>query len=260
MAVDDRRGFFDEDSNKDAISLDSVSPDSGNRWFAAVQLSQIYEPWAADLLWKLKDDPDESTRNAARNALRTFPKELLASREQDAQEAVEAEASVWKTRPLPTLVATSRDQYLAAILDLLNSEGPTAGGRIFRLLVACAQASGSKPPGRGQVKLLLDAMYQANSVSRVDEHLDSDKLDLWIVVAKGWPEFVIRPRNGRDLRDIPVNEARAVLRGDRRFMRDTTNAEIGFRALKMHYEIADNEFHVVGEALENQWLGLFKNL
>lgn len=256
----ERKNFFETQSSKEDMHLAAESASQDERWLAALQLSQIFEPWSADLLWRLKDDPDESTRTAARNALRTFPKELLASREQDAQEGAEVEASVWKTRPLPTLVSTSRDQYLAAILDLLNSEGPTAGGRIFRLLVACAQASGSKPPGRGQVKLLLDAMYQANSVSRVDEHLNSDQLDLWIVVAKGWPEFVIRPRNGRDLRDIPVNEARAVLRGDRRFMRDTSNAEIGFRALKMHYEIADNEFHVVGEVLENQWLGLFKNL
>lgn len=258
--MSERKDFFQAVVDERSIREGANSPDSTQRWFAVIQLSQIIERWSCDLLWGLKDDEDESTRVAARNALRNFPKEFLTGRTTEEFSSEPISVSIWKVRPLPTLNASSRDLFLAAVLDLLNAEGATTGGRIFRLLGACNQASGSKTIGRGQVKQLLDDLHKANRIARVDEHLDSDLIDSWIVIPRGWPEYVIRPRNSRDLRDIPITEARAVLRNDRRFMRDTTKTDLGFRALREQYEIADNEFHVVGEALENQWLGLFKNL
>jgi hypothetical protein len=81
-------------------------------------------------------------------------------------------------------------------------------------------------------------------------------LDLWILNISGYPEIVIREREGREIIEIPVNEAQGVLRQDSSFMR-RPNPEMGWEVLKRQYSIQRNEFHLVGEALENQWQGLF---
>jgi len=71
------------------------------------------------------------------------------------------------------------------------------------------------------------------------------------------PEFVIRGRDGRDITEIPVNEARAVLLNNRLMRRNPSNRDAGFRVLMEQYGIKPNEFFLVGEAMEHQWQTLF---
>jgi hypothetical protein len=255
--VNERRDFFSFEATESDLTAQAVSENPDDRWLAAIQLGQIHELWSAQLLWRLKEDSDESAKNAAIAAIRAFPSEILNLLDPSISLTDAAfEPTQWKVRPLPKFEAAVREIYGACVLDILIAEGPTTGGRIFRLLASATAAGGAFPPSKGQIKDLVEKLFSQGTISRVDKHFDSQLLDLWILNMSGYPEIAIRGREGRHIVEIPMNEAQAVLRSDERFMR-RPNPDMGWEVLKRHYSIEPNEFHLVGEALENQWQGLF---
>lgn len=253
----ERRSFFSASIDRDDIETKARSRQEIDRWFAAVALAQIHEPWAFDLLKVLKADRDESTRVAAVNALRAFPVEFFDVSLIGSNEVSDFVPGVWKIRPLPTYDVASRDLFLAAVMDIVGTEGPVTGGRIQSRLTGATAISSGKRISKGRLKTLLDELIKSNVLTRADSHLDSDHVELWIVHAPVMPEFVIRGRDGRDLTEIPVNEAKAVLLENRATRRNPANRDAGFRVLMEHYGIKQNEFHLVGEAMAQQWQTLF---
>lgn len=253
----ERRSFFSASIDRDDIETKARSRQEIDRWFAAVALAQIHEPWAFDLLKVLKADRDESTRVAAVNALRAFPVEFFDVSLDESNGVSDFVPGVWKIRPLPTYDVDCRDLFLAAVMDIVGTEGPVTGGRIQSRLTGATAISSGKRISKGRLKTLLDELIKSNALTRADSHLDSDDVELWIVHAPVMPEFVIRGRDGRDLTEIPVNEAKAVLLDNRATRRNPTNRDAGFRVLMEHYGIKQNEFHLVGEAMAQQWQTLF---
>lgn len=254
-----RNDFFATESNRQELENLSADATSSNRWLAAIKLSEIHEEWAAKLLWKLKVDEDSNTRAAAIAALKKFPEKLLSSLHAKS-EAVPARRAVevWKSGILPVLSKDSREEYEAAVLSILQAEGPTTGGRVQRLIQKASQPSGGGKLTQAKLKPLLENLLRANEVTRADEFFDSENLDLWILHIPTDPELIVRTRNERLLTEIPVNEARQVLREDPRVQRRADNKEVAFAVLRRHYEIDQNELFLVGEALEGQWRNLFR--
>lgn len=254
----ERKNFFNSETNKDELISNSKSGSAAERWLAAIQLGRESELWAAELLWKLKEDSDESTRGAALASLRNFSADTLNQVGFEGSEsAIAFVPTSWKVRPLPKLEVATRDLFSASIIDILGAEGPTSGTRVFRLLIKAVAASGANYPSRTQVRDLLKPLVEKHAVTRVDKHLDSQHLEHWILNLVGYPEFVIRERGDREIDEIPVNEAQSVLKADLRFMR-RPDSDTGWEVLKRQYAIQQNEFHLVGEALEGPWQGLFK--
>lgn len=254
----ERRSFFSADIERGDLEKKAASSQEIDRWLAAVALGQVHEAWAFELLRKLKVDKDDNTRTAANNALQQFPKSFfeIETLEND-QEVENFEVGIWKVRPLPTYEANNRDLFLAAIMDIVGTEGPVTGGRIqSRLSNATAITSGRRV-SKGRLQTLLNELLKSNMLTRADSHLDSDDVELWIVHSPGMPEFVIRGREGRDITEIPVNEAKAVLLDNRASRRNLANRDTGFRVLMEQYGIKPNEFFLVGEAMEQQWQTLF---
>lgn len=254
-----RNDFFASESNRQEIENLAADETPSNRWLAAIKLSEIHEEWSATLLWKLKVDDDSNTRAAAIAALKKFPEDLLsrlqlAGTDKPARRNVE----VWRSGILPILSKDSRDEYEAAVLSLLQAEGPTTGGRVQRLIQKASQPSGGGKLTQAKLKPLLQNLIGANQVTRADEFFDSENLDLWILHIPTDPELIVRPRNERLLTEIPVNEARQVLLEDPRAQRRADNKEVAFAVLRRHYEIDQNELFLVGEALEGQWRNLFR--
>jgi hypothetical protein len=253
----ERRSFFSTSIDRADIERKARSPQEIDRWFAAVALGQIHEHWAFDLLKPLKADNDESTRIAAVNALRAFPLEFFETSIDGTSEISNFVPGIWKIRPLPTYDSGCRDLFLAAVMDIVGTEGPVTGGRIQSRLTGATAINLGKRISRGRLKTFLDELIKSNVLTRADSHLDSDDVELWIVHAPGMPEFVVRGRDGRDLTEIPVNEAMAVLQENRITRRNLNNRDAGFRVLMEHYEIKQNEFFLVGEAMAQQWQTLF---
>jgi hypothetical protein len=253
----ERRTFFSASIDQEDVEKKARSPQEIDRWFAAVALAQIHEPWAFDLLKMLKSDNDESTRVAAVNALRAFPVEFFDASLDGSREDSDFVPGIWKIRPLPSYDSNRRDIFLAAIVDIVGTEGSVTGGRIQSRLTGATSINSGKKVGKSLLKSLLDELIGSNVLTRADSHLDSDDVELWIVHAPGMPEFVIRGRDGRDITEIPVNEAKAVLLDNRVTRRNPANRDAGFRVLMEQYDIKPNEFFLVGEAMEHQWQTLF---
>ena len=206
----------------------------------------------------MKIDKDDNTRTAANNALKQFPKSFFEIQNpEDDQSSEDFEVGIWKVRPLPTYETSNRDLFLAAIMDIVSTEGPVTGGRLQSRLSNATAINSGRRVSNGRLQTLLDELLKANMLTRADSHLESDEVELWIVHAPGMPEFVIRGRDGRDITEIPVNEAKALLLDNRSMRRNPTNRDAGFRVLMEQYEIKPNEFFLVGEAMEHQWQTLF---
>lgn len=254
----ERRSFFSAEIDQDELSAKAMSSSDVDRWFAAVALGQVHEAWAFEILRKLKIDKDENTRTAANNALKQFPKLFFEIQNIDGEQAPDSfEVGIWKVRPLPSYETSNRDLFLAAIMDIIGAEGPVTGGRIqSRLSYATAINSGRRV-SKGRLQTLLDELLKSNMLTRADSHLDSEDVELWIVHTPGMPEFVIRGRDGRDITEIPVNEAKAVLLDNRATSRNPDDRDAGFRVLMEQYGIKPTEFFLVGEAMEQQWQSLF---
>ena len=253
----ERRSFFSAEINQEELSIKAKSSNDVDRWLAAVALGQVHESWAFELLRKLKTDNDDNTRTAANNALKQFPKSFFEFQTDGVEQSSDFEVGIWKVRPLPTYETSNRDLFLGAVMDIVATEGPVTGGRIQSRLSNATSINGGRRVSKGRLQTLLDELLKSNLLTRADSHLDSDDVELWIVHAPGMPEFVVRGRDGRDITEIPVNEAKAVLLDNRATRRNPANRDAGFRVLMEQYGIKPNEFFLVGEAMEHKWQTLF---
>lgn len=253
----ERQSFFSASIDQEELQSKANSSDDVDRWLSAVALSSVHEDWAFDILKTLKADRDENTRTAALNSLRTFPASFFDISANELSQENDFVPGIWKIRPLPSYDSRTRDIFLAAVMDIVGTEGPVTGGRIQSRLSSATAISSGRRISNGRLKTLLDVLIETNLLTRADPHLDNDDVGLWIVHAPGMPEFVVRGRDGRDITDIPVNEAKAVLLLNRSTRRNLDNRDAGFRVLMEQYGIKHNEFFLVGEAMAGQWQTLF---
>jgi hypothetical protein len=255
----ERRSFFSAEIERSDLVSKAASRRVDDRWLAAVVLGRVFEQWSFDLLQKLKTDGDQSTRSAAVTSLRQFPPEHYERFLGAGSAGRDAEfvPGIWKLKPLPDYQHEIRDLFLAAVVDLVSVEGPVTGLRVQTMLTKASIVGGGGKVSKGRTRTLLVELIQSNLLTRADSYLSNDDIDLWILHKPGTPEFVVRKRMDRELVEIPVNEARAVLRGNQKFLRNSKNRDTAFRILMDHYEIRQNEFFLVGEAMATQWQLLF---
>jgi hypothetical protein len=257
--VMERKSFFAAVIEQNDLELKATSSRVDDRWLAAVALSRVFEDWAFDLLHQLKTDTDESTRSAARAALRQFPRDFFDrfAGAGSAPKDTDFVPGIWKLRPLPEYEHAIRDLFLAAVVDLISVEGPVTGSRVQTMLTKASLIGRGGKVSKGRTRTLLVELLDSNLLTRADSHLSNEDIDLWILHQPGTPELLVRKRMGRELIEIPVNEARAVLQLSSKFRRNPKNRDSAFRILMDHYEIKQNEFFLVGEAMANQWQTLF---
>lgn len=253
----DQNSFGTPELGLDHLIEHAKSTDSTRRWTAALALADFESLQSALTLHELKSDPNELVRTAASASLAGFSQTTLSEMETKLATTVDSSfvSGVWKSSPLPPLVKAANEEYADAILEIVRTEGPTTGGRLRRLLGEASLMG--KGLNYAKLKSVLDPMLKEGIVLRVDRHGIDERLEKIIVSAPGLPEIVVRSRNQRLLTEIPINEARAVLQANTRY-RLRPNKNLGFEVLTRHYEIQPNELFLVGEALENQWAGLFE--
>jgi len=257
--VTQRKSFFSASLERSDLESKATSNRVDDRWLVAVALGRVVEAWAFDLLQELKTDSDESTRSAALASLRQFPREFFDRFRGGETSSPDTEfiPGIWKLKPLPEYEHELRDLFLAAVLDIVGTEGPVTGSRVQSMLTKASFIGGGGKVSKGRTRTLLIELLDSNLLTRADSHLSKDDIDLWIVHQPGSPGYVLRRRMGRELVEIPVNEARAVLEYSAKFRRNPKNRDAAFRILMDHYEIKQNEFFLVGEAMALQWQTLF---
>lgn len=255
-----RKSFFDETSSQEDLQSRSHSPDAFLRWSAAVELGQLSSAWAISALWELQHDSDENTRNAAKSGLaHRTPVELAEAIGKSAIEIPKPTQDYreWKIRPLPALDETSESIYKNVILDILATEGPTVGTRIYRLTGSSMNPNNVFSISKSRLKKLLRQFSDQGVLQRHDFTPANDDLETSTYFISGRESVVIRPRGTRTLSEIPVTEVRAALNADPRVARRRNDFDFQFKVLTRQYEIYEKEFFVVGGLLEREWLGLF---
>jgi hypothetical protein len=236
--------------------LEAKSDDEMTRWASAISLAEFASLESALTLHSLKSDPSVLVRTAAANSLASFPealrKEMETSVAQDVSSGFVSE--VWKSYPLPKFVKSVLNEYCEATLKIIFTEGPTTGSRIRRLLAEASLMGRSF--NATKCLAVIEPLVESGKLTRIDRFEPKAPIDKMIFTSPGIPEIVVRHRDSRLITEIPVNEARAVLLANTRY-KLRPNKNLGFEVLSRHYEIQQNELFLVGEALENQWEGLF---
>ena len=255
-----RKSHFDSGLERSQIEFMSNSSVAMDRWLSVIAAGQFLEEWALEIVWRLKSDQDENTRTAALHSLRNFPQDLLQNHH-DISLGVLGDfvPGVWKYRPLPEYSTNNKNLYFAAVIDILNTEGPSTGNRIERLLNMGSKVANNGSISKGRTKTILDSLISSNAITRADTYLDSSNIDHWILHIPGSPEFIIRGRNSRFLSEIPVNEARSIYLSNISIDPDNPDSDAAISILIDHYEIQNNELHKIGAAMAVQWEKLFSH-
>lgn len=255
-----RKSFFEDSSSQEELLSRAQSADAFLRWSAAVELGQLTTEWAISELWRLQHDPDENTRNAAKSGLaHRTPIELAAAIGESANDIPHSSQDYreWKIRPLPALDETTEPIYKNVILDILATEGPTVGSRIYRLTGSSMNPNNVFSISKSRLKKILRVLIEDGVLQRHDFTPSTEDLETSTYFISGRESVAIRPRGKRMLSEIPVTEVRAILNADPRVARRQNDFDFQFKVLARQYEISEKELFVVGGLLEREWLGLF---
>lgn len=266
----ERRAFFQSLGNEALLAGNAKSSNPSLRWAAAVELGEIPEEWSILLLWELKDDVDQHVRSVAQKALSQFDPSVLEKTVFDmpsiSPSGLDAERSqprdsdgiephlAWKTRPLDPPSEENDWAVSAAVIDIVNTEGPLNGHRMLRLYGESVYPNSPRKLSKYRMRKAIERLRRRGVLS-VDNDQDKENIENWILYRTGTPSVVVRTRGSRKLPEIPITEVAEVIN---RKTRSSTapNRNRQFQAVLDFYEIPQNEFHVVGAVLDKEWRGL----
>lgn len=265
-----RREFFEVEIDFAQLENHARSKDSTLRWASAIELSQLGTEEAISLLWSLTTDVDEYVRDAAKVGLKqcdqTLVGKVLASKwvsEKEVDLDKESSASSvsshipWKVRPLE--VPSSENEWAvdAAILNIIQTEGPVTGSRILRLYGMAAYPDSPKRIPKSRIQSAVKRLEGRKLVVRAWE-MAGKEFEYWTLYSEGSPEVVIREQGLRKLNEIPATEIIARLRLSLMDAFDTTSQNDKFKLLQSLYGIKTADFHKVGELLTNEWSSILE--
>jgi hypothetical protein len=247
-----------------------MSSDASLRWAAAVELGEIPEKWAVELLWELRDDADQYVRAVAQKALSTFDSALVESAVFHVIGDLESSGSgslatagdsdllphmAWKTRPLEPPSEENDWAVSAAIIDIVNTEGPLTGSRLLRLYGESVFPNSPKKLSKFRMQRAVERLVARRVVSEVGGRTN-DKVENWILFRTGTPSAVPRVRGSRKLSEIPVNEVAELVKLKSRSSRGPVNRNRQFQIIIDSYQIPQSELHLVGAVLDEEWKAL----
>ena len=266
-----RREFFEASADPEVLAANAVSADSSLRWAAAIELGEIPEKWSVELLWGLKEDADQYVRAVAQKALSAFDPLLIESSVFDSAtpaaeaDVIEAKVGVsgalaehvaWKTRPLDPPSEENDWAVSAAIIDIVNTEGPLTGARLMRLYGESVFPNSPRKLSKFRMKRAVERLGARGIVSEATG-IGGDHLEHWILYRSGTPDTILRTRGSRKLPEIPVTEVAELIRQNSRVRAAPQSRDRQFRVIIDLYNIEHSELHVAGAALANEWRSLF---
>ena len=258
-----RREFFEVELNFPQLEEHARSSDSSIRWAAAIELGELGTEEAISLLWSLTTDTDEHVRDAANLGLQNCDQQIvgkvLASKwvQQEPEGKDEDSLAIqkhvpWKIRPLE--VPSSENEWAvdAAILNIIQVEGPVIGSRLLRLYGNAAYPSNPRKLPKSRIQTAVKRLEKRNLVGIINDN-SSKELEFWTLFKQGTPEIVVRDQGQRKLNEIPVTEVIARVRLELGEEFDFVGQNEKFASLQKVYGIKQAELHKVGEVLANEW-------
>jgi hypothetical protein len=262
----ERKEFFEVSIDFKELENHARSTDSTMRWASAIELVQLGTESAISLLWSLTTDVDENVRDAAKLGLKQCDQQLvgqvLASKWSvepeiksiTAVDGVEKHIS-WKVRPLEVPSMENEWAVDAAVLNIIQTEGPMTGPRLLRLYGNAAYPNNPRKIPKSRLQTALKRLERRGLISHIQDYFEGE-IDSWTLYKTGSPEVIVREQGQRKLSEIPVTEVIARVRlimGDD-FEYSSQNQR--FEVLLKAYSIKQAELHIVGEILAREWSNL----
>jgi len=259
----ERTEFFEVSINFVELESHARSSDSTMRWASAIELSQLGTEDAISLLWSLTTDSDENVRDAAKIGLNQCDQQLvgkvLASKwaiEQEVKSSTSVEGVEkhipWKIRPLEVPSTENEWAVDAAILNIIQTEGPLTGPRLLRLYGNAAYPQNPRKIPKSRIQTAIKRLERRGLVLHIQD-FDEGEIDSWTLYKSGSPEVIVRERGQRKLNEIPVTEVIARLRLIMGEDFEFSGQNERFRFLLDAYSIKQSELHIVGEILAREW-------
>lgn len=258
-----RREFFEVELNFPQLEEHARSSDSSIRWASAIELGELGTEEAISLLWSLTTDEDEHVRDAANLGLQNCDQQIvgkvLASKWVQQEPASNDDVSLttqkhipWKIRPLE--VPSSENEWAvdAAVLNIIQVEGPVTGSRLLRLYGNAAYPSNPRKLPKSRIQTAVKRLERRNLVGIINDKSSKD-LEFWTLFKQGTPEIIVRDQGQRKLNEIPVTEVIARVRMELGDEFDFASQNEKFASLQKVYGIKQAELHKVGEVLANEW-------
>jgi hypothetical protein len=262
----ERKEFFEVSINFEELENHARSSDSTMRWASAIELAQLGTEDAISLLWSLTTDNDENVRDAAKLGLKQCDQQIvgkvLASKwsvdaHQASSDSVDGVAKhiPWKVRPLEVPSIENEWAVDAAILNIIQTEGPLTGPRLLRLYGNAAYPNNPRKVPKSRIQTAIKRLEKRGLIAHLEDFSEGE-LDSWTIYKIGSAEVFVREQGQRKLSEIPVTEviARLQLLMGENFK--YSNQDERFKVLVVAYEIKNSELHIVGEILAREWSNL----
>jgi hypothetical protein len=263
-----RREFFEVEIDFKELETHARSQDSTIRWSSAIELSQLATEEAISLLWSLTTDLDDYVRDAAKIGLQQADQELVArvlaakwAPVSDVPKYVGsgiAKHIAWKVRPLEVPSTENEWAVDAAVLNIVQVEGPLTGPRLLRLYGMATYPDNPRKLPKSRIQTAVKRLERRGLVGHLQDYSEGE-LDAWTLFKIGSPEVAVREQGLRKLSEIPVTELIARVRENMGDDFDYAGQNDRFKALQAVYGIKQQELHIVGELLAKEW-SLFLNI
>jgi hypothetical protein len=262
-----RRDFFESTVDPDVLRINASSSDKSLRWAAAVELGEVHQEWSVEILWTLKDDTDEHVRSVALKALSLFDKTLVERVVFETVAYEEPERSsntmgnlaphvAWKTRPLDEPDDRNEWAVSAAVIDIINTEGPLTGARLYRLYAESVFPNSPKRLKKVRIYRAVQGLIHRGIVSLADGQ-DSQYLDDWTLHRTGGPAVIVRERGQRRFSEIPSSEVSQLLTQGKIQGPRPRNRNRDFEEILRLYSVKPSDYHLIAGVIDKEWRGLF---
>lgn len=259
----ERTEFFEVSINFVELESHARSSDSTMRWASAIELAQLGTEDAISLLWSLTTDGDENVRDAAKIGLNQCDQQLVGkvlaskwaiepeSKSSTAVDGVEKHVP-WKVRPLEIPSVENEWAVDAAVLNIIQTEGPLTGPRLLRLYGNAAYPNNPRKIPKSRIQTAIKRLEKRGLIAHIQDFPEGE-IDAWTIYKLRSAEVLVRDQGQRKLSEIPVTEVIARLRlllGDEF---DYSSQDERFKVMVSAYGIKQSELHIVGELLAREW-------
>lgn len=260
--MSERKDFFAVTIDIELLESHARSKDSTIRWAAAIELGQIGSEEAVSLLWSLTTDSDENVRDAANLGLQQCDQvivgKVLATKwvAPEVPETTDSDAVArfipWKVRPLE--VPSSENEWAvdAAVLNIIQVEGPVCFSRILRLYGNAAYPNNPRKIPKSRLQTAIKRLEKRNLIQHIVGSSNED-VETWTLYLIGTPEVKVRDQGLRKLTEIPVTEVIARLKYNMGEDFEYASQNDRVKTLMNIYGIKQSELHLLGAVMANEW-------
>jgi hypothetical protein len=140
----------------------------------------------------------------------------------------------------------------AAVLNIIQTEGPVTGPRILRLYGMATYPNNPRKLPKSRIQTAIKRLERRGLVSYVQD-FDGAEIEAWTIFKLGSPEVIVREQGMRKLHEIPVSEVIERVRNNMGDEFEYSSQNDRFKVLQSVYGLRQADLHIVGELLAKEW-------